>query len=87
APDEAYEEEAAGLVDDLLADAAFVQELADYVAALAPAARANTIVQTLLRYTVPGVPDLYQGTELTDLSLVDPDNRRPVDYAMRERLL
>ncbi|MCE3518997.1 hypothetical protein LXJ58_30065, partial [Escherichia coli] len=52
APDEAYEEEAAGLVDDLLADAAFVQELADYVAALAPAARANTIVQTLLRYTV-----------------------------------
>jgi (1->4)-alpha-D-glucan 1-alpha-D-glucosylmutase len=45
------------------------------------------MAQTLLKYTVPGVPDLYQGTELWDLSLVDPDNRRPVDYALRQRLL
>ncbi|WP_287978800.1 malto-oligosyltrehalose synthase [Sphingomonas sp.] len=87
APDEAYEAEAAGLVDDLLGDAAFVRDLADYVATLAPAAEANSLVQTLLRYTVPGVPDLYQGTELDDLSLVDPDNRRPVDYALRQRLI
>ncbi|MBI0473847.1 malto-oligosyltrehalose synthase [Sphingomonas sp. MA1305] len=87
APDEAYEEEAAGLVDDLLGDAAFVSELTDYVAELAPAATANTLVQVLLRYTLPGVPDLYQGTELADLSLVDPDNRRPVDYDLRQRLL
>ncbi len=87
APDEAYEEEAAGLVDDLLDDEAFVRELTDYVAELAPAATANTLVQVLLRYTLPGVPDLYQGTELADLSLVDPDNRRPVDYDLRQRVL
>ncbi|MHB8577011.1 MAG: malto-oligosyltrehalose synthase, partial [Dehalococcoidia bacterium] len=47
----------------------------------------NSLSQTLLKLTCPGVPDLYQGTDLWDLSLVDPDNRRPVDYALRERLL
>ena len=47
----------------------------------------NSLVQTTLKLTVPGVPDIYQGAELWDLSLVDPDNRRPVDYARRTRLL
>jgi (1->4)-alpha-D-glucan 1-alpha-D-glucosylmutase len=47
----------------------------------------NSLAQTLLRCTVPGVPDTYQGTELWDYSLVDPDNRRPVDYDLRARLL
>jgi (1->4)-alpha-D-glucan 1-alpha-D-glucosylmutase len=47
----------------------------------------NSLSQTLLRLTAPGVPDTYQGTELWDFSLVDPDNRRPVDYAERRRLL
>ncbi len=47
----------------------------------------NSLAQTLLKYTAPGVPDLYQGAELWDLSLVDPDNRRPVDYALRHDLL
>ena len=47
----------------------------------------NSLAQTLLKHTAPGVPDLYQGGELWDLSLVDPDNRRPVDYALRKRLL
>lgn len=47
----------------------------------------NGLAQTLLRMTVPGVPDLYQGTEYWDFSLVDPDNRRPVDYASRQRSL
>src|SRR5207245_1491031 len=42
---------------------------------------------TLIKITAPGVPDFYQGTELWDLSLVDPDNRRPVDWALRRRLL
>src|SRR5690606_8629038 len=50
-------------------------------------ARANMLAQVALRYTVPGVPDLYQGTELPDFSLVDPDNRWPVAYALREKLL
>jgi len=49
--------------------------------------RINSLAQTLLKLTAPGVPDIYQGTELWDLSLVDPDNRRPVDFALRRRLL
>ena len=47
----------------------------------------NSLSQLLLKLTSPGVPDIYQGTELWDLSLVDPDNRRPVDFALRARLL
>jgi (1->4)-alpha-D-glucan 1-alpha-D-glucosylmutase len=47
----------------------------------------NSLSQTLLKIASPGVPDFYQGTELWDFSLVDPDNRRPVDYALRARLL
>jgi (1->4)-alpha-D-glucan 1-alpha-D-glucosylmutase len=47
----------------------------------------NSLSQTLLKCTVPGVPDIYQGTELWDFSLVDPDNRRPVDYQLRQQLL
>jgi (1->4)-alpha-D-glucan 1-alpha-D-glucosylmutase len=55
--------------------------------AIAPQAQVNSLVQVALRHTLPGVPDLYQGCEFTDLSLVDPDNRRPVDYAARARAL
>jgi (1->4)-alpha-D-glucan 1-alpha-D-glucosylmutase len=47
----------------------------------------NSLAQVVLKATCPGVPDFYQGTELWDLSLVDPDNRRPVDYGLRERML
>ena len=47
----------------------------------------NSLAQTLIKITAPGVPDFYQGAELWDLSLVDPDNRRPVDWALRRRLL
>jgi (1->4)-alpha-D-glucan 1-alpha-D-glucosylmutase len=54
---------------------------------MAVPARANVLAQTALRLTVPGVPDTYQGTELADLSLVDPDNRRPVDYDARRAAL
>ena len=86
APDEAYEAAAAALIDSYLSDDRFVADVTAFVAEIAPAAEANTLVQTLLRYTAPGVPDLYQGTELADLSLVDPDNRRPVDYAARAAL-
>jgi (1->4)-alpha-D-glucan 1-alpha-D-glucosylmutase len=67
--------------------APFVKELQQFVGRIVDAGRVNSLAQTLLRYTAPGVPDLYQGTELWDLSLVDPDNRRPVDYALRQRLL
>ena len=57
------------------------------MAPLVEPGRVNALAQTLLKLTAPGVPDLYQGTELWDLSLVDPDNRRPVDYELRRRLL
>src|SRR5437588_1730428 len=63
----------------------------DQIQALAPSVAffgaINSLAQRLLTITAPGNPDIYQGTELWDFSLVDPDNRRPVDYAMRERLL
>jgi (1->4)-alpha-D-glucan 1-alpha-D-glucosylmutase len=59
------------------------REIAEFAARIAPAGIVNSLAQTLLRLTVPGVPDLYQGTEFWDFSLVDPDNRTPVDYAAR----
>ena len=62
-------------------------EIERFVARIAPFGRSNSLAQKLLQLTMPGVPDVYQGTELWDLSLVDPDNRRPVDYDLRRRLL
>ncbi|HEY4169620.1 MAG TPA: malto-oligosyltrehalose synthase, partial [Reyranella sp.] len=62
-------------------------EIFAFIQQIAPAGVTNSLAQTLLRLTVPGVPDLFQGTELWDFSLVDPDNRRPVDFALREKLL
>jgi (1->4)-alpha-D-glucan 1-alpha-D-glucosylmutase len=67
--------------------APFLRELQQFVTRVQDAGRLNSLTQTLLKHTAPGVPDLYQGTELWDLSLVDPDNRRPVDYGLRKRLL
>lgn len=55
--------------------------------AIAPAGALNGLAQSLLRITVPGVPDLYQGDEFWDLSLVDPDNRQAVDFSVRQRAL
>lgn len=62
-------------------------ELVAAVAQIAPAGALNALVQSLLRMTCPGVPDLYQGCEFWDFSLVDPDNRRPVDFAARRAAL
>ncbi|HTH94048.1 MAG TPA: malto-oligosyltrehalose synthase [Rhodocyclaceae bacterium] len=61
----------------------FLSDIVDWICRITPAANANSLVQTLLRLTSPGVPDLYQGTEFWDFSLVDPDNRRPVEYSDR----
>jgi maltooligosyltrehalose synthase len=65
----------------------FFREAAAFVATLGPAAALNGLVQVTLHLTVPGVPDVYQGTEFWDFSMVDPDNRRPVDYAARASAL
>jgi (1->4)-alpha-D-glucan 1-alpha-D-glucosylmutase len=64
-----------------------LQELEGFVQRIAPAGVMNSLTQLVLRMTSPGVPDLYQGAELWDFSLVDPDNRRPVDYARRAEYL
>jgi len=90
APDEAYEGRCRTLAEVLLEPARSPQFLADlkgFVDHTDAPARANMLAQVALRYTAPGVPDLYQGTELPDFSLVDPDNRRPVDYTLRQKLL
>ncbi|MGI8808024.1 MAG: malto-oligosyltrehalose synthase [Acidimicrobiales bacterium] len=87
APDSAYDEALARFVRAVLADGAFTADLAAFTAPLVAAGRRTSLAQTLLKLTSPGVPDIYQGTELWDLSLVDPDNRRPVDYDARRRLL
>lgn len=66
---------------------ATLQQVEQLVNQLEPGAVMNSLVQTAMRMTCPGIPDLYQGTEWRDFSLVDPDNRRPVDYVARERSL
>ncbi len=90
APNEAYEAACAAYVDGVLLDREnqqLRQSLADAAQLIACPGALNGLVQSLLRMTVPGVPDLYQGNEYWDFSLVDPDNRRAVDYACRRRTL
>ena len=67
--------------------AAFLTDFTTFHEGIAAAGAVNGLAQTLLKLTVPGVPDVYQGTEYWDLSLVDPDNRRPVDYTARAKAL
>ncbi len=71
----------------VLADTALVAEIEEFVARIAGPGRSNSMGQKLLQIAGPGVPDVYQGTELFDYSLVDPDNRRPVDWEARRELL
>ncbi|MGY1690892.1 malto-oligosyltrehalose synthase [Geodermatophilus sp. SYSU D01105] len=85
--DEEFEARLHALVDAAYDDEATHGAIEDVVARIAPAGWSNSLSQKLLQLTMPGVPDVYQGTELWDFSLVDPDNRRPVDYALRRRLL
>jgi (1->4)-alpha-D-glucan 1-alpha-D-glucosylmutase len=83
-PDPAYEAAAARFVDGLFAGRDdFVAEMAALVGELGPAGAVNGLSQTAIKLAVPGVPDLYQGCEWWDHSLVDPDNRRPVDFVRR----
>ncbi|HEY1744969.1 MAG TPA: malto-oligosyltrehalose synthase [Granulicella sp.] len=87
ANNEVYENAVNKFIDAILADEAFIAELEEFVANILFAGRINSLSQTLMKHTAPGVPDLYQGGELWDLSLVDPDNRRPVEYDRRRKLL
>ncbi|TAJ87250.1 MAG: malto-oligosyltrehalose synthase [Reyranella sp.] len=86
AVNEPYEEAARTFTMRLVAEAAMpdlLDDLLAFVRRIAPAGAVNGLAQCLLKLTVPGVPDLYQGADLWDFSLVDPDNRRPVDFAAR----
>jgi (1->4)-alpha-D-glucan 1-alpha-D-glucosylmutase len=89
-PDEAYETALAAFIDGLLARLEpnpFLHEFHALHAMVARCGLYNSLAQTVLKLTSPGVPDIYQGNELWDFSLVDPDNRRAVDYARRRALL
>ncbi|MEO5919305.1 MAG: malto-oligosyltrehalose synthase [Candidatus Limnocylindrales bacterium] len=86
-PDEDYEVALAALAEAALTDSGFRDDLEAFLRPVIEAGRINSIAQTILKLTSPGVPDLYQGTELWDLSLVDPDNRRPVDFERRAWIL
>lgn len=82
-----YESAVLGFVNSVLEDREFTHELERFVAPLVSPGRTNSMAQLLLKLTVPGVPDIYQGSELWHFALVDPDNRRPVDYEIRRELL
>jgi (1->4)-alpha-D-glucan 1-alpha-D-glucosylmutase len=86
-PDEAYDAAVQGFVAGIVDDPAVTAHIERWVEQTREATRAAVLGQKLLQLTMPGVPDVYQGTELVDLSLVDPDNRRPIDYDSRRRRL
>jgi (1->4)-alpha-D-glucan 1-alpha-D-glucosylmutase len=79
-PNEAYEAALQQFVRGILVDAEFRRELEDFVAELRGPAERNALAQLVLKLTAPGVPDIYQGTEVFRYDLTDPDNRRKVDY-------
>jgi (1->4)-alpha-D-glucan 1-alpha-D-glucosylmutase len=89
-PNQPYEQACEAFLRQLLDGRSaplLLDDIARFVTRIAAAGALGGLSQTLLRLTTPGVPDLYQGCEWWDFSLVDPDNRRPVDYAARARAL
>jgi (1->4)-alpha-D-glucan 1-alpha-D-glucosylmutase len=86
-PNTGYEENIRGFVDGVYRTPEFIESLEAFIAPLILPGRVNSLAQTLVKMIVPGVPDFYQGSELWDLSLVDPDNRRPVDFEQRAQML
>lgn len=86
-PNQAYDEALQKFVSRVLDDFLVREDFQRFRAKIAQYGMYNSLSQTLLKLTAPGVPDIYQGNELWDFSLVDPDNRRPVDYDRRCRVL
>ena len=89
-PNPAYEKGVAAFTEQILdrdTSGEFLASLADFVRRLSLLGALNSLTQLTLKVTMPGVPDFYQGTELWDLSFVDPDNRRRIDFAKRMELL
>ncbi len=92
-PDQEYVDAVSGFIADILTPASetraglFLNSLQTFLEPVKYFGAINSLVQKALHLTAPGIPDLYQGTDLWDLSLVDPDNRRPVDFAQRQQTL
>jgi (1->4)-alpha-D-glucan 1-alpha-D-glucosylmutase len=86
-PDEAHEACVQAFCAALYEHEAFLADFEPFAAELARAGDRAALAQLLLKLTVPGLPDIYQGDELRSLSLVDPDNRRPVDWEARRQAL
>ncbi len=84
---EEFEDALRSFIESILASNDFIAEVNAFVDSILNAGRINGLAQTLIKMTAPGVPDTYQGGELWDLRLVDPDNRGPVDYAARQAML
>ena len=89
-PNKSHEHATSAFIEHILSpqeNPAFLQDVARFQSTIAYAGMVNSLSQTLLRITCPGVPDFYQGTELWDYHLVDPDNRAPVDFPIRRTAL
>lgn len=86
-PDEEYENSVFKFVKDILEHKKFRESLDPFIERIAGLGVIKSLGQALIKITAPGIPDIYQGTELWDLSFVDPDNRRPVDYNLRMKFL
>ncbi len=86
-PNEVYENEVFQFLEKLLQEEAFLSSFLPFQKKLIAYGAIKSLGQSLLKITSPGIPDVYQGTELWDLSYVDPDNRRPVDYNLRKQYL
>jgi (1->4)-alpha-D-glucan 1-alpha-D-glucosylmutase len=82
-----YEEALTSFIDNILQSRNFLADFLPFVQLLARYGIFNSLAQTLLKITSPGIPDFYQGTELLTFTLVDPDNRSPVDYEARAAML
>ena len=86
-PDEDFEARVKAAVDAAFDDARVTTVVEDFVARIDSAAASNSLAAKIIQLTMPGVPDVYQGSEFWERSLTDPDNRRPVDFAQREKEL
>ena len=86
-PNTEFEKDVSQFVEDILSNASFRESFDKFNHKVAFFGVVNSLGQSLIKVTAPGIPDIYQGSELWDLSYVDPDNRRPVDYDLRKQYL
>ena len=88
APDEEYERKCLDFASAILSDdSSFLGHFLPFAGKIIEAASVYSLSQLLIKLTAPGIPDIYQGAELWDLNLVDPDNRRSIDYESRQKIL